>query len=247
MAFRLRHAVLAGLWLASTTAGAGGLQVSPVGLSLQPGQTADGLWLTNASDAVMHAQIRVYRWTQEGGEDKLTPSQGLVVSPPMLQLAAGDKQLVRAIRLDTPAGGANAVEDAYRMVIDELPIGTEGKKGLSFVMRYSVPVFVAPPGAAGAAPAPQLGWALHRQGGQVMLEVANRGAVHAQLAGVSFVAADGTRTEVQQGLLGYVLPMARIRWMLKTPPAVFAAGGTIEAQVNGEKAIQTLSPFDPAP
>ena len=67
---------------------ASGLQVSPVTLTLSPTQAADGLWLSNTGDNVVNAQVRVFRWTQEGGEDKLTPSRGLLVSPPMLQLPA---------------------------------------------------------------------------------------------------------------------------------------------------------------
>ena len=248
MARRLRRAAwLAGLCLASAAAVAGGLQISPVGLSLQPGQTADGLWVTNAGDGVMRAQVRVYHWTQEGDADKLTPSQGLVASPPMLELAVGDRQLVRAIRLGAPPSGANAVEDAYRLVIDELPVSTESKKGLSFVMRYSVPVFLASAGATAVPAVPRLSWALRRQGEHVQLEVSNSGSVHAQLADLSFVDAAGKRTALHAGLLGYVLPQARMRWLLKTPPAVFAAAGNIEAQVNGEKATQTVSPPDRAP
>ncbi|HEY1391814.1 MAG TPA: fimbria/pilus periplasmic chaperone, partial [Methylibium sp.] len=216
-----RAAVMAGLWLACVAAGAGGLQISPVGLSLQPGQAADGLWVTNAGDDVMHAQVRVYRWTQEGDADKLTPSQGLVASPPMLQLGVGEKQLVRAIRLGPPPSGADAVEVAYRVVIDELPVSGEGKKGLNFVMRYSVPVFLVPAGATSALAGPHLSWALRRQGEHVQLEVSNSGSVHAQLADLSFVDAAGKRTALHSGLLGYVLPQARMRWLLKTPPAIF--------------------------
>jgi fimbrial chaperone protein len=249
MAPRWPHAGLlaCALSLASAAAIASGLQISPVGLSLAPQQRADGIWLTNAGDTVMHAQVRVYRWTQEGDEDKLTPSKELVVSPPMVEIAPGDRQLVRAIRLGPPPGGPHAMEDAYRLVIDELPVNAEGRRGLSFVMRYSLPVFVTPASGTAVARAPQLTWAVRLQGEHVVIEVANGGGVHAQLAGLSFVDSAGTRTELHPGLLGYVLPMARMRWMLKIPPTAFAAGGTLEAQVNGEKAIQTLSPADRIP
>src|SRR5437016_9941579 len=98
----VRHALLAGLWLACGLATASGLQVAPVSLTLQPTQNAEGLWLSNADDNVVHAQVRVYHWTQEGAEDKLTPSRGLLVSPPMLQLAASERQLIRAIRVGAP-------------------------------------------------------------------------------------------------------------------------------------------------
>ncbi|MDM0033209.1 molecular chaperone [Variovorax sp. J22P271] len=242
---RLRHAALAVLGLACTWAAASGLQVSPVTLTLQPSQNADGLWLSNTGDNVVHAQVRVYRWTQENGEEKLTPSRNILASPPMLELAEADRQLIRVIRTGAPPGGAGAVEDAYRLIIDELPVEDRTpKKGLRFVLRYSVPIFVEPAGAAPAAP--QLTWSLRREGEHAVLDVANRGGTHAQLAALSFVDAAGRRTVVHDGLLGYVLPGAQMRWTLKSPVAAFATGGSMEAMLNGSTTQQSLPPIDRA-
>src|SRR6185312_7277187 len=215
MIARLRHCLFAALWLVSEIAGASGLQVSPVSLTIQPTQNAEGLWLSNTGDDVVHAQVRVYHWTEEGGTDKLAASRGLVISPPMLQLATDQRQLVRAIRLGAPPSGAGAVEDAYRVIIDELPVDSEGKKGLNFVLRYSVPIFVEPAGAP--ASAPQLQWSLHREGDKTVLDVSNSGGTHAQVADLSFIDADGHHTDVTKGLLGYVLPGAQMRWAVKAP------------------------------
>lgn len=235
----LRYTLLTTLWLVCGAASASGLQVSPVSLTIQPTQNAEGLWLSNTGDNVVHAQVRVYRWTQEGREDRLTASRGLVVSPPMLQLAAGDNQLIRAIRLGAPPSGAGAVEEAYRVIIDELPVDTtEGKKGLQYVLRYSVPIFVEPAGAP--ASAPQLQWTLRPEGGKAMLEVANIGGTHAQLADLNFTDAGGHRTAVHAGLLGYVLPGAQMRWAVKVPPVALAAGGTWEAMINGTTGAQNI-------
>jgi len=244
----LRHtlhaALLAGFFLASSEVTASGLQVAPVSLSLAPSKNADGLWLSNTGDGIVHAQVRVYHWTQQGGEEQLTPSRGLIISPPMMQLAIGDKQMVRVIRVGAPPSGVGAAEDAYRVTIDELPIDTQGKKGLQFVLHYSVPVFVEPAGAA--AVAPQLQWNLQRDGDHVVLQVANTGTGHAQLAQVSYVDNAGHRTEISGGLLGYVLPGATMHWTLKQPTAVFAGGGTLEAMINGAKATQKLPLADRA-
>jgi len=238
---RAQSILFAGLSLLSGMAAASGLQVSPVSLTLQPTQNADGLWLSNEAENVIRAQVRVYRWTQEGSEEKLTPSRGLVISPPMLQLAAADKQLVRVIRVGAPPSGAGATEEAYRVSIDELPIETKDKKGLQFVLHYSVPIFVEPVG--GSSP-PQLRWTLVRDGDKVALEVANSGGKHAQLADMSFVDGHGKRTEMAAGLFGYVLPGVTMRWMLKLPAAAFASGGTLEGKVNGEATTQNISLVD---
>ncbi len=111
----LQRMLLCSLALVSNISIASGLQVSPVSLSLEPKQNADGLWLSNTGDGVVHAQVRVYHWAQDGGEEKLEPSRGLVISPPMMQLAAGDKQLIRVIRVGAPPNGAGAIEDSYRV------------------------------------------------------------------------------------------------------------------------------------
>jgi len=236
--WRLRPALLAALWLASGIAAASGLQVSPVSLTIPPLQNADGLWLSNTGDSALHAQVRVYRWTQEDGADKLTASRGLVVSPPMLQLAASDRQLVRAIRLGPPPSGA---EEAYRLIIDELPVDAQGRKGLNFVLRYSVPIFVEPPGPAQEPPsAAQLQWTLRRDADKTVLEVANTGSKHAQLADLQYVDTAGRRTVVHAGLLGYVLPGAQMRWMVKAPATALGTGGTWEAMINGATATQNI-------
>lgn len=233
-------ALLAFLWMAGY-ASASGLQVAPTTLSLKASQNADGLWLSNTGDNVIHAQVRVYHWTQNEQGDQLLASRGLVISPPMLQLAPGDRQLIRVIRVGAPPNGADATEDAYRLAIDELPIDTEGKRGLQFVLHYSLPIFIEP---AGTKAAPQLQWNLYRHGEQVMLQVSNRGGSHAQLAALGYIDIHGQRMEINPGLLGYVLPGATMQWMLKPPASAFTVGGTLEAMINGEKVAQNLSLSD---
>jgi fimbrial chaperone protein len=220
-------------------AAASGLQVTPTTLSLGAKQNADGLVLSNTGEGVIHAQVRVYRWTQNEQGDQLTPSQGLVVSPPMVQVPISGQQMVRVIRVGPPPNGVGAVEEAYRLAIDELPIDSPGGPGLHFVVHYSVPIFVEPFGLS--ATSPSLQWKLERDGQHVTLRVANQGNGHAQLASVAFVDATGKRTEIVPGLLGYVLPGSTMHWTLTQPVSVFGTGGTLEIMVNGQKTTQNLS------
>jgi fimbrial chaperone protein len=234
----LRYTAAFALALAHAFASASGLQVSPVTLTLQATQNADGLWLSNTGETVVHAQVRVYQWTQENGVEKLTPSRELLVSPPMVQLDPSARQLIRVIRTGVPAG---TVEGSYRVIIDELPVEMKEKKGLQLVLRYSVPIFIAAAGAQ--SPAPQLTWSLRREDGQAVLEVANSGGMHAQLADLDFVDTVGRRTPVHAGLMGYVLPGARMRWPLKTSTETFALGGVLETKINGNATQENIPPL----
>lgn len=220
-------------------AGASGLQVAPTSLSLKPTQNADGLTLSNTGDEVIHAQVRVYHWTQDGPGDKLTPSQGLVISPPMVQIPSNSDQLIRVIRIGAPPSGPDAVEDAYRLAIDELPAENKKTQGLQFVVHYSLPIFVQPAGVTDTAP--KLTYELEQNGQQVSLKVTNKGNGHGQLATLSFIDAAGQRTELAPGLMGYVLPGATMHWALKPAANVFAKGGTLEVMVNGQKTTEKLS------
>lgn len=231
--------LLASLVLACSGAQASGLQVAPISLTVQAQENAQGLWLSNTGEDVVHAQVRVYQWTQASGKDELIPSRGLVVSPPMLELKPGAKQLVRVIRTGAPPSGAGAAEAAYRLAIDELPVDTQGKKGLQFVLHYSVPVFLEPAGSAKTAPALQ--WQLERNGHQATLQISNHGSGHAQVSQISFVAHSGQRTEINAGLFGYVLPGATMRWTLKQPAATFAGDGAFEARINDAPVTQAIT------
>src|SRR5215471_10344979 len=102
----------AGLWGLSSLAWASGLQVSPLSVTLTPGHSADGITLRNVGTDVVHAQVRVYHWTQQDGAEQLMPSTGLVISPPMLQLNPGEEQLIRVIRAVVPPSGTAPAEDA---------------------------------------------------------------------------------------------------------------------------------------
>lgn len=230
-------ALLAGLAL-SQEALASGLQVNPVTVTIR--ERSDSIWLSNVADAPLNAQIRVYRWIQDETGDHLEPTDELIASPPQLRVDAGGRQLVRLV-LASPAGAANgSCEVSYRITVNELPPArTSEARGLVYVMQYSIPVFVTPRACGEIAPA--LTWRLERAGDVVRLVVANTGQMHAQLSQLSFTDASGNRTELNPGLVGYVLPGAHMSFPLTPPPALFSDGGKIEVTANGAKVVQALS------
>lgn len=239
--FRPRGLLLAGLAVICGAAGASGLQVAPVGLEFQPSDPAQGLWLTNTGEETLHAQVRVFHWTQGNGKDELTPTHDLVASPPMLALAPGARQMIRVIRLGNR--NTDAAEDAYRLLVDELPQTTlQQQIGVHYVLRYSVPVFVEPankpdPGSVAAS----LRWSLVDGYDGPALQVYNAGSVHAQISDVSMSVSTGAATVVNAGLLGYVLPGMTMRWPLKMASEELRPGIRLKAAINGNPVEQTLA------
>ena len=202
-------------------ANASGLQIAPVTLDLSRNANAEGIWLTNTANTPLHAQVRVFLWTQKDGVDMLTPSTGLTVSPPLLEIEPGAQQLLRVIR--TSASPEAGTEVTYRLIVDELPLPTSPEKtskplpnqttvGVNFVMRYSLPVFVGDVDPTAAAQ--QLDWSLVNTAGQWSVRVRNSGQAHAQVADLQGETAKGETLPLREGLVGYVLAGSTMEWRL---------------------------------
>jgi fimbrial chaperone protein len=231
----------AALLFACGCAAASGLQVAPIGLEFTPASPAQGLWLTNTGDKALHAQARVYQWTQVGGKDALAPTRSMLASPPMLSLDPGGRQLVRVIR----TGGlavANAGEEAFRVLIDELPQADQRQSSsVEYVLRYSVPVFVESAASSTATAASGTLHAMFDHGaGGLSLAVRNDASKHAQLSNVSLLTADGRTIVLSDGLLGYVLPGMTMRWPLKLQADAVGTGMQLKARINGEPIEQAI-------
>lgn len=205
------RAALVGFMICLAVAGASSsqaasLQVAPVSIEAVAPAAAATISLRNKSTAPLNAQIRVFRWAQEGGEEKLIPSDAVVASPPMATLAPGAEYTVRLVRLSKePVQG----EESYRLLVDELPApGTEQNKSVKLVIRYSIPVFFSSNDSAAA----KLTWSIEGHGGRGYLVAANAGDRHVRISGLSIRRADGKSTSFGPGLAGYVLGRSTMRW-----------------------------------
>jgi fimbrial chaperone protein len=234
---RLSIGAIALMGLSAGQAQASGLQVEPTSVTVT--ERSEELYLLNSGDVPLQAQVRVYRWVQDAQGERLEPTEDLLASPPMVQLAPDGRRVVRLV-----STGARTCEDTFRLAIDELPAPRTETSGLRYVMHYSVPVFVTPKRCE--AIAPQLTWRIEAQGPAARLVVSNGGTMHAQLAQLTFVGADGQRTELTPGLLGYVLAGAQMGFALAPGAETFARGGTIEALVNGTHTAQPVAPASAA-
>jgi len=242
------------LLLAAGVLPAANLQVAPILVEFPPQEQSQALWLTNSGDQPLQAQVRVQRWTQEGGADQLASTRDLVASPALLEVAPGQRQLVRIVRLQS---GPMAGEQAYRLLVDELPSAGDAsgqESGLNFLLRYSIPVFVGTPAPAPVetgrrrpppptAPTTDLSMlSANWQEGQ--LQVENRGDRRARLSQLAWINSDGTRVELKPGLLGYVLAGQRMQWALPQTQQVRPGGHLVATFDTGhdEQALPLVAP-----
>lgn len=174
------RAHLLGGWLLAACAGLGAwappahaaapLMIWPVDPMMAGGQRAVALWIENRGEEPVSVQVRVMGWTQDQGDDRFDAQKDVIPSPPIADIAPGARQLVRLMAL-VPASPLS--EDAYRVIVDELPRPVaaapqaEGSAaaaaalapapapapapalGVQLQVRYAIPLFVYGAGAAG--------------------------------------------------------------------------------------------------
>jgi len=188
---------------APTLAAAASLTVSPVSLDVAaPGATAT-IKLRNEGTAPLNAQIRVFKWIQENGEEKLEPTNEVVASPPLATLTPGTDYTVRVVRTSKEAAGAT-----YRLLVDELPDPTRAKNGtITMVLRYSIPVFFYPVDVT----RPKVTWSFNQRGGRWYVSATNNGGRHVRLSSLKLQGAHGP-ISYGDGLVGYVLGNSTKSW-----------------------------------
>jgi fimbrial chaperone protein len=182
-----------------------GLTVIPVTIEMLTGQRTAALTLENHTDKEADFQVRPYAWDQRGGVDELTPTDGLLVSPPLGRMAAGDGQVVRLV-LRRPAA---AQEASYRILLDQIPPPPEPGR-ISFALRLSIPVFAE----AAARTAPRVRWSLQPDAGAIYLVAVNDGGRHERVLDLKLTGADGQPLALESSLSPYILAGATRRWRI---------------------------------
>lgn len=211
----------------------------PIDPRIEAGERATALWLENSGTDPITLQVRSFLWSQDGGEDRLTDQDEIVASPPMVEIAPGARQLVRVIRRTVHS---SARERSFRLFVDEVPTaspdlaaGATGAR-LTVQMRYSIPLFTYAPASPVATPADPLVTRVRSVNGVRTIEITNMGATHVRLTDLrAGGSADGAM--LRQGLMGYVLAGATMRWPL--PADVTAPVFTVS--VDGVSRLLTPS------
>lgn len=120
----------------------GGIQVAPVLVSLSPQQTIDSVRMRNGRARPVSFEVEAYVWSQVNGEDVLMRTTDLIVAPGVFEIPANGEQTIRI-----GARRQATTEQAYRILLRELPSEQHTGVALGFSLEMSLPVFLTPPGA----------------------------------------------------------------------------------------------------
>jgi fimbrial chaperone protein len=198
-----RVCIVAAALFCSARAEAASLSVSPITLDVVTPATNATVTVRNGESRPVAAQIRVFRWTQVDGQDRLDPTEDVVASPPLVTINGGADYIVR---LERSAGREIGGEEAYRVVVDELPNPNRQRNGsVALLLRYLVPAFFF----SADATQPKLVWSLAHRGGATLLQAVNNGDKRIQIVDLKLGA-----SMVSKGLAGYVLGHSTRSWVV---------------------------------
>ena len=120
-------------------ADAGQLRVGPTRIELTRQRPVGVIEVRNDNPGPVLVQIERMLWIQRNGEDSYEPTQQLIVTPPVVQLASGAMQIVRVGLRSPPEDGR---ERAFRVYVREVPTpAPDGADGIQVALRVGVPVF----------------------------------------------------------------------------------------------------------
>jgi fimbrial chaperone protein len=214
---------------------AGSLQVSPVNLEVVTPGSATLIKARNQGTRPLTVQVRIFRWVQTGGTDKLEPAAEVVASPPMAKLQPASDYTIRIVRI---AKAPVRAEESYRLVVDEIPEQSALQSGtVNLLLRHSIPVFFRP----AAAGAPRITWLVeHRRGGSY-LTATNHGDRRLRLAMVNIKDRSGTIVSFGAGLTGYILSGSSMSWPFPDKAPSLSTKGEFELSAMTDLGLLSVS------
>jgi len=239
------RAALIAVALTASSAGAGGLNVTPIQLVLSPQTTKAMLTLRNDGQETVRYQVSATSWNQNSrGELQLSPTSEVLFFPALFSLKPGEERNVR-VGVGTPFG---LVEKTYRVFVEELPPTERPAQPASEVRvltRVGVPVFLAPARAVERRSIEGLG----ARGGRASFRVVNQGTVHFREDAVKLRGVDASGAVLfereQRGW--YVLAGGALDYGFELPkgcPGLAALVASVTAD-NGDR-FEQRAPAEPS-
>jgi fimbrial chaperone protein len=188
--------------------------VLPVRIYMEAGRPIASIKVENKEQKSVVIQSETVVWAQQDNNQLLTPTNELIVSPAIFELAPNGTQVVRvALRSKVPVTS----QRTFRLFLSEVPALDEEKavaSGVKVALRLSLPIFVTP-----AESEPAFEWRIARRCDDPQkhdLLVENVGSQHAMMLKMNL------RDEANQIAVEeiyhprYVLPSSRATWPVTT-------------------------------
>lgn len=203
---------------------AGVFSVSPVRIFMGPRDRAVPVTITNEGTTPVFLQADINIWSQKAdGTDELTLTEDLVLSPPILTLQPGQRQVVRLASLK-PVDPER--QRTYRMVLREVPPPQQGDSiNVTVALSLSMPVFITPPTAR---PAVDCQITRAAASGALLASCANSGTAYAQIRGLELVRDGRTVSTFEGGV--YILP--GVRRQVELPGSKEVSAGAAELRIS---------------
>lgn len=200
-------AAAAAFGLSPLQAHAGTFSISPLRVELSSAVQTGVLTIRNQEATPVVVQASTQLWEQADGQEQLSPTRDVLVSPGVFTIPANGSQIVRVALRRAPDAGR---ELSYRLILTEVPQpASPDFKGLSVALRLSLPVFVAPSVEA----EPQLDWSASRNAdGRLALAARNSGNAHARVLSFTVTPATGDVGAIAQSTTAYILPGQSRTW-----------------------------------
>jgi fimbrial chaperone protein len=225
--------------LTGPAAGAQALSVLPVNVLFSPGQKATSVTVTNEGTSETAIQIRAYAWSQKDGEDHLTDSDAVVLSPPIARMAPGASQVIRLVLRQPPQGR----EATYRILIDQIPPPAEPGV-VHMVLRLSIPIFVLPATRA----VPHVQFHIETDAGKLFLVGVNDGLSHEVVRDVVLSTSDGRKLKEETSATPYILAGVTKRWPIAVQGPLPMPSETLQLTAHSDAgAIEQQVRFVTAP
>lgn len=194
--------------------------VTPVRIYMTPQDRAIAVTVTNDGDETLVMQADIYEWKQKpNGEDDLTLSEDLFLSPPILKVAPKSRQVVRLARVKKAQQGPREI--TYRLIVREIPEAKPANKDIQvqIALAFSMPVFITPPGAKSALNCS----ATRLSADKVQATCENTGNAHSHPTSLLLTNNAGEKI-ASQDVGAYVLPDIKRNFELKRQDGNIPAG-----------------------
>jgi len=179
------------------------VSVSPVRLDLDAAHSRDVITIGNGGTEAKSYEAGVSAWSQSADSgDTYTPSDDVLVVPPIFTLQPGEQQTVRVGLMRNPDVDT---ELAYRVFFTELPPPqpeAPQQSGVTMRLRLGVPLFVAP--VKGVSPGLKVTGS-ERNGDVLFMHFLNTGNVHVKVNEVQYEA-PGLAEKTSTAAVFYILP-----------------------------------------